>query len=118
MALQQNININIEYNNSSNLIQKLNDAGVNAERLVTKTIVFNNAYLKVTDIFGTKEQIDFNLGVFKDNTKSTLLDSYHYSFKPDSSDNGKNIIKQCYEYVKKLPQYLDSVDILESGQTV
>lgn len=25
MALQQNIDINVEYNNSSNLIQKLND---------------------------------------------------------------------------------------------
>lgn len=71
------------------------------------TVVFNNAYFKITLINGDKNNIDIYVSCSKE--KDGLhIKMNSYSFTPNLG--GDNFIKQGYEYLKSLPEYADAVD--------
>lgn len=63
-----------------------------------------DAYIKVENIAGTKNNISTNIS-FTDNNKSFCKS---YQFVPLL--NGENFIKQAYLHLKTLPEFADAVD--------
>ncbi|GAB6676519.1 hypothetical protein [Bacillus cereus] len=92
------------------LINKLLDNGLQA----------NNIYGRVDAVMGSKLGIDFSLNyyasqkAFQDGKPYLQQDLYH--FKPSVLDSADNFIKQAYRHLKILPEFIESEDILESGQ--
>jgi len=105
MALQKNININV------NGILEYTGA------LVSTTVqTFNNCYIKITNLSGNKDLINIQVTVY-DTKGGKILNRKNYSFTPSVSDTSKNFIKQGYEYLKTLDEYKDAVDLLDEEQT-
>ena len=67
-----------------------------------------NAYVRVTHVAGTKDEITANAVFYKDNGDGEMFKAGAYTFKP-SMDNG-NFIKQAYEYLKTLPAFAGATD--------
>ncbi len=117
MALKQNYKLILIYKNdkvANDGIFKSVFEDVPSEMEQTKII--ENAYLMINRLIGDKNKVTFELEVYKDNTKSFLVESKHYSFVPSVDDNAPNFIKQGYEYLKTLDEFAGAVDILEDGQ--
>ena len=70
------------------------------------TVVFNNAYFKITSISGDKNSITIYVSCFKEKD-NLCIKTDAYSFTPTMEDN---FIKQGYEYIKSLPEYTDAID--------
>lgn len=67
---------------------------------------FDNAYIKVATVNGTKEMIEAVVETDLGNG-SILKDSVF--FVPNL--NGTNFIKQAYEHMKTMPDYADAEDV-------
>jgi hypothetical protein len=68
---------------------------------------FEDAYLKVTSVGGSKESFAFELSTFKEQGGLFLnKEVYPLAFDLD----GPNPIKQAYEYLKTLPEFSDATD--------
>lgn len=72
------------------------------------TVVFNDAYIKVTEIKGNKNNIICTYVVYMGKEKQTGLTVSTIEFTPNL--DGDNFIKQGYEYIKSLPEYSDAID--------
>jgi len=72
-----------------------------------KTLNFDDAYIKVSNLTGTKNQVDAKICIFsvKD---GELLETQYARFVPDMG--GANFIKQAYEHLKTLPEFAGSTD--------
>lgn len=70
-------------------------------------INFDNAYIKVVYINGSKEMLHANVCIY-DKKDGMQLDSKAFQF-PLFLD-GKNFIAQAYDYVKTLPDFAGAVD--------
>lgn len=74
-------------------------------------ITLQNAYLKIVDQGGNKENINIRLAIYKDMDaclqEKDFISQEIYSFIPTLDDN---FIKQGYEYLKTLPEFADSAD--------
>jgi hypothetical protein len=70
-------------------------------------VIFNNAYIKVIALSGSKESIRIEVGTHK-NADSLALYCQQYYFVPDL--NGKNFIAQAYDYLKTLPEFSGAID--------
>jgi hypothetical protein len=68
---------------------------------------FDNAYLRVDRVEGSKALLTAHVGFYKKDRASLLLTS-SVSFKP--SLEGGNFIKQAYEYIKTLPEFADATN--------
>lgn len=70
-------------------------------------ITFDDAYIKVMHIYGTKDLLNAHVGVYvqKDGAQ---LESKAFEF-PLSLD-GKNFIAQAYDHIKTLPDFENSKD--------
>lgn len=68
---------------------------------------FDNAYLRVDHVEGSKALLTARVGFYKKDRASLLLTS-SVSFEP--SLEGGNFIKQAYEYIKTLPEFADATN--------
>jgi hypothetical protein len=68
-------------------------------------LTVQNAYIKITNIHGGKDQLLVKYTVM---IESDEVDSGHASFTP--SLDGKNFIAQGYEYMKTLPEFINTQD--------
>lgn len=70
-------------------------------------ITFNDAYIKVIHISGTKDLLNAHVGMYaqKDGMQ---LESKTFEFP--SSLEGKNFIAQAYDHIKNLPEFENSKD--------
>jgi hypothetical protein len=69
--------------------------------------VFGNAYIKVTKIYGGKENILATVGIFKEKDGELLIEKHH---NVAVSLDGKNFIAQAYDHIKTLPEFSKSID--------
>ena len=76
-----------------------------------QNISLENAYIKIIEQSGNKENINIRVAIYKDkescNSGMEFLEQIIYNFTPTLEDN---FIKQGYEYLKTLEDYKDSVD--------
>lgn len=76
-------------------------------------IVCERAYGKITGVGGSKEKAIIELKFYKDINASIdkdPLSQNNYEFVPETSDDASNWIKQAYEHLKTLNEYLDAID--------
>jgi len=72
-----------------------------------RTLNFNDAYIKVMSLNGTKEQVDVKVCSFS--TKDgELLETQYARFTPNM--DGENFIKQAYEHLKILPEFSGAIN--------
>ena len=72
-----------------------------------KEVLFSNAYIKIASANANKDKISVTVEIF-DRQDGQLVESQAHFFDHDL--NGANAIKQAYEQVKKLSQFLDAKD--------
>jgi hypothetical protein len=68
---------------------------------------FQNCYIKVIDVVGTKNNIMSKVGFFKEKA-GLLLQEKTYDVIPDM--DGANFIKQAYDHFKTLPEFSGAED--------
>lgn len=72
------------------------------------SLTCQNAYCRVENIFGSKEQISFDVCVYSGNN---LIATDRYKFEPSLDDGSFNFIKQAYLYLKTLPEFANATDV-------
>ena len=82
--------------------QVLTDFGVVSSKEVS--IKIDNAYVKVESVSGSKEVVTANVTT----TAGDISKAKFYQFRPDL--DGPNFIKQAYEHLKTLPEFIGAVD--------
>ena len=70
-------------------------------------VVFNNAYIRVGSIAGSKKQLEATVHVL---TKEDGDFIEGLSFTVPHAMNGKNAIAQVYAHIKMLSEFADAVD--------
>lgn len=83
-----------------------------SKNIYGKTIDFENTYIKIGQLTGSKEQLEFETLTFAEDM-TNLISIQTHVFKPSVLENSENFIKQGYEYLKTLDEYKDALDILE-----
>lgn len=68
---------------------------------------FQDCYIKVIDVVGTKNNIMAKVGFFKEKA-GLLLQEKIYDVVPDM--DGGNFIKQAYDNLKTLPEFAGAED--------
>jgi hypothetical protein len=70
-------------------------------------ITFDDAYIKVIHIHGTKDLLNSHVGIYvkKDEVQ---IDSRVFEFQ--LALDGKNFIAQAYEHLKTLPEFAGAID--------
>lgn len=71
---------------------------------------FPNVYLMISNINGDKNKLFITVDFYKDDSKTVIIETKNYSFSPSVDDNSDNFIKQGYEYLKALPEFLNTLD--------
>lgn len=66
---------------------------------------FQDAYIKVKSVNGTKESVTAYVDYAKD---TQVLVQKGFQFVPNM--NGQNFIKQAYEHLKTLNEFVDAID--------
>ena len=69
------------------------------------SLTLENAYFKIINVNGGKNNVVIELGVFNN---ETIVDRQYYSFAPNMQ--GANFIKQAYEHLKTLPEFAGATD--------
>ncbi|NSB17425.1 hypothetical protein [Clostridium beijerinckii] len=82
---------------------------------VEDSITFFDAYIKITNQNGDKNNINLVISIYNQK-EGILLDQDSYSFIPDTSDTAVNFIKQGYQQIKA-NKYPTAIDLLDEGQT-
>ena len=70
-------------------------------------VIFNNAYVKVVALSGSKESMRIEVGTHKA-VDGVVLDRQQYYFAP--ALDGKNFIAQAYDHLKTLPEFAGAMD--------
>jgi len=70
-------------------------------------VVFNDAYIKVESLAGSKDKIRSDVVVMK-NADGLILDRMTYHFVPQL--DGKNFIAQAYDFIKTMPEFSGAAD--------
>lgn len=70
-------------------------------------IAFNNTYIKIDKLAGNKSAISVEVNVY-DQKDGTVLQTGTRSFAP--SLDGDNFIKQAYNHLKTLPEFVGASD--------
>lgn len=87
-------------------------------------IEIDDAYLKITNISGNKNNICIVLTAYKDasSMQNGLPQIEGYSlvkeFVPTLGSSVSDFISQGYNHLKTLPDFSGALDILEEGQTI
>lgn len=72
-----------------------------------------DCYWKITRLFGDKNHIDINVGVYKNKDKAdagVIINEFQFGFTPELESNN-NFIAQAYEYLKTLPMFESAIDV-------
>lgn len=87
---------------------------------LSKTIVLNNgltmgnAYIRIDTVSGYKGGLDVNVNSYISQQDfidgKGYLEKKIYNFVPSVEDTAPNFIKQAYEHLKTLPEYVDAID--------
>ncbi|MEM5591942.1 hypothetical protein AAHH67_09755 [Niallia circulans] len=72
---------------------------------ITEIIKVKDAYCEIVKIEGNKEKMDIVLSIYKDKTKTYVLETKVYSFVPAVSSDSMDSFMQAYEYLKTLPEF-------------
>lgn len=70
-------------------------------------VTIKNAYIKIDSVFGDKNIMNLNVGIYQASGQSELSRK-GFAFTQDL--NGVNVITQGYDYLKTLPEFADAVD--------
>lgn len=82
--------------------------------ILNNGIIVNNAYIRVDTVNGCKGGLTISVNSYIskeafDNGQGYLEQKFYY-FIPSVEDGSLNFIKQGYEHLKTLPEYVDAVD--------
>lgn len=69
-----------------------------------------NAYCKIIDIYGTKNNMCFNICYLEQNNKNNIMNVAFFTFTPNVADDSANFIKQGYEHLKTLDEFKNAID--------
>lgn len=114
MALLTKLDLDIFFENKFYDSQKYinilsNEQIEEISKPIKKTFEFKDSYARIGKFEGDKEFVQFRVDFYDNQNKENLIDSRNYAVKPviESEDN---FIKQCYEYLKTLPEYENSIN--------
>lgn len=79
-------------------------------KFIEKNNKYDNTYLVITNLNGTKEQINFEITIFNNAQREETIEKNYYCFTPSVADGSENFIKQCYEFLKTLDKYSGAED--------
>jgi hypothetical protein len=71
-------------------------------------IVANNAYIRIDQISGGKNEILCHVNFYKSPDEQTSFKGDIYKFKPNLF--GENFIAQAYAHLKTLPEFVGATD--------
>lgn len=74
-------------------------------------IIVENAYAKIISAGSSKESTNIRVAYYVDSTQEKSFYEHEYVFKPNMTDNGENLWKQGYEYLKTLPEFKNAENI-------
>lgn len=74
-----------------------------------KELIFPNAYCRVSNVSGDKNNVIVQLTIY-DDAIAHILAVNNYNFKPSQSSDSERWDKQAYDYLKTLPEYIDAAD--------
>ena len=81
---------------------------INIEDNFGVSINFSNAYFKVNEINGGKNKLIAYVHTSVEKN-GQILEKTAYEFAPDL--DGDNFIKQAYNYLKTMPEFLEATDV-------
>lgn len=106
MALAKTYTRDIKYTATD--VDMCGKAGISNE--ITENVVFENAYFVISNVAGGKDGLEIRVNAYADSSKLTIYGSLKYTFVPSVAEDSENFIKQGYEFLKTLPDYMDAVD--------
>jgi len=75
---------------------------------ITQPIITKNAYWKITNINGDKNELLVSVEVRESKEAPATIGSMAFNFKPEMTN--ENFIAQSYSHLKSLDMFADSVD--------
>lgn len=73
-------------------------------------LTFEKSYSRITYMAWNKDAATFTLTTF-DADQVNVIEEKTYSFVPSVEDGALNFVKQAYEYLKTLPEFVGAVDV-------
>jgi len=77
-------------------------------------ITLPDAYIKVANVAGSKELMQLCIQVYTNElaakNKKSPVETTYKNFTPSVREGSENFIKQGYEFLKGLPEYLNATD--------
>ena len=116
MGLKNNTTFKLIYELKNSFCTDISQVDMSISNEVIKTVTLNDSYVKILSVEGNKSTIILNVGFYKKEDKSQLIQTKQYEFSPDVSNSSDNFIKQGYEYLKTLPEFSGAIDVLDDGQ--
>lgn len=117
MALQKDYTLILTYTNDRVEIDpQLKNIFPSVQSTIQQEIIIPNAYIQITEIRGSKEKLNMLVTIYKDNSKSYVVDRKPYSFVPSVENDAPEWLKQGYNVLKATPEFEDAIDVLEEGQ--
>ena len=71
---------------------------------------YPEAYVKVTDVYGSKEWITAKVTVYADGAKEKAVSRKSFSFAPNVGEDSGNFIRQAYLHIKNLNDFAGAED--------
>jgi len=71
-------------------------------------VILPNCYIKVDEVSGNKDKVQILVAFI---INDEVVDTTRVSFAPSVADSSDNFIKQAYEHLKTLPEFLGATDI-------
>lgn len=78
--------------------------------VLTQDKTFENAYIEVVSVGGSKTGMDAVVAVYESEAKESEVWRKRYTFPPSVADGSQNFFRQAYEHIKKLPDYAGGED--------
>lgn len=80
-------------------------------------IVVNDAYARIFFLNWDKQRLNIGIEYFVDKASADSgkpnFNTFFYEFPPSVAEGSLNFVKQGYEYLKTLPEFVDTIDVLE-----
>lgn len=120
MALKQDYEIKVTYRLGLSSPNELYDGILTDEQIgqlqseMDKVFIVSNAYHRIDKLEGAKNLINILVGTYNESV-DRLIKNENYLFIPNLDNGSENFFKQGYDYLKTLPEFANSVDILEEG---
>lgn len=79
-------------------------------RVVNKDVVFEDAYIKIVSVTGSKDDLNVIANVLTA-FDGDIIKTFEFSFVPDQSETSLRWDKQAYEHLKTTDEFVDAVDV-------